>query len=97
MDENGRKIPDFQERRHSQEIMKELAPESGYTVGKKKEMDQIPDNPDEESKEAKECLATCIVNGEGRRRVILATFKEVLKVLSLEFLSMKRRFWSVKS
>ena len=48
VDENGRKIPDFRERKHSQEIMKELAPEFGYTVGKKKEMDQIPDNPDED-------------------------------------------------
>jgi len=27
VDENGRKIPDFRERRHPQEIMKELAPE----------------------------------------------------------------------
>lgn len=54
VDENGRKIPDFRERKHSQEIMKELAPEFGYTVGKKKEMDQIPDNPEEEPKEAKD-------------------------------------------
>ena len=54
VDENGRKIPDFRERKHSQEIMKELAPEFGYTVGKKKEMDQIPDNPEEEPKETKD-------------------------------------------
>jgi len=54
VDENGRKVPDFRERKHSQEIMKELAPEFGYTVGKKKEMDQIPDNPEEEPKEAKD-------------------------------------------
>ena len=54
VDENGRKIPDFRERKHSQAIMKELAPDFGYTVGKKKEMDQIPDNPEEEPKEAKD-------------------------------------------
>lgn len=54
VDKNGRKIPDYRERKHSQEIMKELAPEFGYTVGKKKEMDQIPDNPEEEPKEAKD-------------------------------------------
>lgn len=54
VDENGRKIPDFRERKHSQEIMKELAPEFGYSVGKKKEMDQIPDNPEEEPKETKD-------------------------------------------
>ncbi len=54
VDENGRKIPDFRERKHSQEIMKEFAPDFGYTVGKKKEMDQIPDNPEEEPKEERD-------------------------------------------
>lgn len=54
VDENGRKIPDFRERKHSQEIMRGLAPEFGYTIGKKKEMDQIPDNPEGEPKETKD-------------------------------------------
>ncbi len=37
VDENGRKIPDFKERKRSQQAMKELAAKYGYEVGKKKE------------------------------------------------------------
>lgn len=37
VDENGRKIPDFQERRRSQQALKELAEKYGYDVGKKAE------------------------------------------------------------
>lgn len=37
VDENGRKIPDFKERKRSQQAMRELAAKYGYDVGKKKE------------------------------------------------------------
>ena len=37
VDENGRKIPDFKERKRSQQAMRELAAKYGYDIGKKKE------------------------------------------------------------
>ncbi len=37
VDENGRKIPDFRERKRSQQAMRELAAKYGYEIGKKKE------------------------------------------------------------
>ena len=36
VDENGRKIPDFRERRRSLEVLKELGPKYGFEVGKGK-------------------------------------------------------------
>lgn len=48
VDENGRKIPDFKERKRSQQAMRELAAKYGFEIGKKKETSH-------EAKQEKEC------------------------------------------
>lgn len=46
VDENGRKIQDFRERKRSQQVMKELAEKYGYEIGKskKKKEGETPDS-----------------------------------------------------
>ena len=43
VDKDGKKISDSYERKKSQEALKELAEAYGYTVGKKKDMDAVPE------------------------------------------------------
>lgn len=51
VDKEGKKISDSYERKKSQETLKELAAAYGYTVGKKKEMDAVPNLEDEKKGE----------------------------------------------
>ena len=54
VDKDGKKISDSYERKKSQEALKELAEAYGYTVGKKKDMDAVPELEEEKKSDLAE-------------------------------------------